>query len=169
MQFVPVVFVAIAFLLRALRLFDSADLLMVCAICVPSLGWLRLIFILRLKTSDRTRTTWATVRQIGTRLAGLNPNSYSIIYDAKSGKLVAKGRLYQPPSEVTKLRQPAPARYRPRERDARGQAQEPHFDAWGICARKCLTHLRHRRSRTVNMRVDRSSGRGRCRVSRYCG
>ena len=83
MQFVPVVFVAIAFLRRALRFFDSVDLLMVCAICVPSLGWLRLIFILRLKTSDRTRTTWATVRQIGTRLAGLNPNS-SPLYKMQS-------------------------------------------------------------------------------------
>jgi hypothetical protein len=77
MQFVPVVFVAIAFLLGALQFFDSADLLMVCAICVPSLGWLRLIFILRLKTSDRTRTAWATVRQAETRhVAGLNPNSH---------------------------------------------------------------------------------------------
>jgi predicted ATP-binding protein involved in virulence len=27
-----------------------------------------------LNTSDRTRTAWATARQIGTRLAGLNPN-----------------------------------------------------------------------------------------------
>ena len=79
MQFVPVVFFAIAFLLRALQLFDRADLLMVCAICVPSLGWLRLMFILRLKTSDRTRTAWATVRQAETRhMAGFNPNLLSL-------------------------------------------------------------------------------------------
>jgi hypothetical protein len=82
MQFVPVVF-AFFVLLPALRFFDSADLLMVCAICVPSLGWLRLIFILRVNTSDRTRTAWATERQIGTRLTGLSPNSH-LLYRMQS-------------------------------------------------------------------------------------
>jgi len=98
MQFVPVVFVAIAFLRRALRFFDSTDLLMVRAICVPSLGWLRLIFILRLKTSDRTRTTWAAARQIGTRLAGLNPNPHLHYLRCKVRKL---GRSNRSTSSVT--------------------------------------------------------------------
>ena len=80
---------------RALYFFDNTDCLMVFAICVPSLGWLRLIFTLRLKTSDRTRTTWATTRQAGHQhWAGFNPNPHLIIWDAKFGKLPVGNRIY---------------------------------------------------------------------------
>lgn len=73
MQFVSVAFTA-AILLRFACLVDRSDLLMVFAICVPSSCWLRLMFSLKLKTSDKTITTWATARHADTRLTGLNPN-----------------------------------------------------------------------------------------------
>jgi hypothetical protein len=92
MQFVvAVVFATFPFLLRALCFFDSADCLMVFAICVPSLGWLRLIFILTLKTSDRTRTTWATVRQPDApQRAGLSPNPH-LLYTMQSPETWSQG------------------------------------------------------------------------------
>lgn len=67
-------------LLRALYFLDSVDFLMVCAICcAPPLGWSRLMLIPMLNTSDRTRTTWATVRQAGLQhFAGFNPRPPSI-------------------------------------------------------------------------------------------
>jgi hypothetical protein len=81
MQFVVAVGFATlrCLLLRALDFFDNTDCLMVFAICVPSLGWLRLMLIPTLNTSDRTRTTWATARHAGHQhLAGFNPNLSSV-------------------------------------------------------------------------------------------
>ena len=75
----PVGFATLRFLLRALDFFDNTDCLMVFAICVPSLGWLRLMLIPTLNTSDRTRTAWATARHAGHQhLAGFNPNLFSV-------------------------------------------------------------------------------------------
>ena len=70
MQSVPVTFATLAVLLLALCFVDSCDFFMMFAICVPSFGWLRLMLMLILTTSDRARTTRATIRQLRTREPG---------------------------------------------------------------------------------------------------
>ena len=69
MQFVAVDFARLA-LLYAVLFFDNTDCLVVFAIWVPSMDWLRL------STSDKTTITWATIRQADLRfMADLSPDT----------------------------------------------------------------------------------------------
>jgi hypothetical protein len=66
--------------LLALPIAANRLMFVVLSICCPSFGWFwsRLMFMPKLRTSERARMQWATSREVGTRQAGLNPRGYSI-------------------------------------------------------------------------------------------